>query len=248
VSGAVWWIASWGAAGLPLGVLVRAAIRRLATNDQSDVPCPDRGAGVRYTDALEPVSTGRPACAIRRSAPAPLLAEVLTGAAFALSAWIAALEGGPVGARTLRAAGLCWLAAFALAAVWIDALVQRLPDRLVLPAGAGVILLCCAAAFCDGRPTVAGRVVLAATLAAAVFLLLALLVGIGLGDVKLAGALGAALGYASWSAAWRGAVLAFALAGCFTALRLMAGRMHRGEQLALGPYLYLGSMLALTLR
>jgi leader peptidase (prepilin peptidase) / N-methyltransferase len=183
-----------------------------------------------------------------RTAPPPLVPELLTGAVLAASAWIAQTEDGTSMARALRTAGLCWLAGFGLAAVWVDAVHQRLPDRLVLPAGAGSVLLFCSAAFCNSLPAVAVRTVLAAATTAAVFLLLALFADVGLGDVKLAAPLGAALGYASWSALWLGAVLTFLLAGLFVALRMLIGHMRRGDQLALGPFLLAGCFATLCLR
>jgi leader peptidase (prepilin peptidase)/N-methyltransferase len=166
---------------------------------------------------------------------------------FAASAWIAQTEPGTEPARALRTTGLCWLAAFALAAVWIDATVQRLPDRLVIPGGLGAILLCSAAGFCNGSPGVAGRVVLAALLSAALFLLLAVIAEVGLGDLKLAGALAAALGYDSYSTLVFGMAAAFVLAGLVTILRHAAGSARRGARLALGPPLYAGCFLALFL-
>jgi leader peptidase (prepilin peptidase)/N-methyltransferase len=177
-----------------------------------------------------------------------MLPELLTGVVFAASAWIAQTEPGSESARALRLAGLCWLAAFALAAVWIDAAVQRLPDILVLPAGTGAILLTTAAALSDARPGAAGRVVLAAMLTAALFLVLALLAGVGLGDLKLAGALAAALGYDSYSTLLRGIAAAFVLAGLFTLLRYVVDPAHRGARLALGPFLFAGCFLVLLLR
>ena len=183
-----------------------------------------------------------------RTVPPLMVPELLTGAVFAASAWIAQTEDGTGMARALRAAGLCWLAGFGLAAVWVDAVRQWLPDRLVMPAGAGSILLCCSAAFCNRQPALAARTILAAAAAAAVFLLLALFADVGLGDVKLAAPLGAALGYASWGALWLGAVLTFMLAALFVALRLLIDRTRRGSQLALGPFLFAGCFAALCLR
>lgn len=243
-----WWTIACGLTGLLIGAAVRAAICRGAVAYPPGTNCTACDVIPRHRVQLVWPITGRcRACSVR-AAPPPLVPELLNGAVFAASAWIAQTEDGTGTARALRTAGLCWLAGFALAAVWVDAVSQRLPDGLVLPAGAGSVLLFCSAAFCNSLPAAAVRTVLAAATTAAAFLLLALFADVGLGDVKLAASLGAALGYTSWSALWLGAVLTFLLAGLFVALRLLTGYARRGDGLALGPFLFAGCFVALCLR
>jgi len=111
---------------------------------------------------------------------------------------------------------------------------------LVVP-GIGVGLLSCA-----GEWVVSGRVPavpLVSGVAYAGFLLvLRVLGGMGMGDVKLA----AALGLASWnlSVAVLSPVIAFLVGGLVSVVLLIAGR--RGKRIAFGPFL-LGGFWAAVL-
>jgi leader peptidase (prepilin peptidase)/N-methyltransferase len=87
--------------------------------------------------------------------------------------------------------------------------------------------------------------------AVAVFLLAALLSpggeGLGLGDVKLAGVLGALLGWWGWSEALVGLLSGFVLGGLGAALLLLTRRVGRGGSLAFGPAMLLGAYLCTVL-
>lgn len=63
--------------------------------------------------------------------------------------------------------------------------------------------------------------------------------GMGLGDVKLAGALGAWLGPAQ---VLQGLLWAFVLGGVFAALLLLLGRRKRKDHIPFGPFLCLGAL------
>jgi len=85
--------------------------------------------------------------------------------------------------------------------------------------------------------------------AAALFflLLLAFPAGIGMGDVKLAGPLGAYLGWLGATAALAGLMAAWLLAAV-TGLGLMAaGRANRKTHLPFGPFLLVGALLVVLL-
>jgi leader peptidase (prepilin peptidase)/N-methyltransferase len=138
------------------------------------------------------------------------------------------------------AASVIYLAAVTPWLIWYDVRDHRLPNVLVAP-GIGVGLLSCA-----GEWMVSGRVPvvpLAAGVAYAGFLLvLNLFGGMGMGDVKLA----AALGLASWnlSVAVLSPVVAFLVGGLVSVVMLIAGR--RGHRIAFGPFL-LGGFWAAVL-
>jgi leader peptidase (prepilin peptidase)/N-methyltransferase len=125
--------------------------------------------------------------------------------------------------------------------VWFDVTAHRLPNALVVP-GIGVGLISCA-----GEWVVSGRVPivpLAVGLGYAGFLLVMHLVGgMGMGGVKLAGA----LGLASWdlSVAVLSPVAAFLAGGLVSVVLLIAGR--RGKRIAFGPYLLGGFWAAMLL-
>lgn len=134
------------------------------------------------------------------------------------AAWIAALA-------------LVGLAAVCVALIRFDLREHRLPDRILLPALAGVAaLLVLAGALAGDWARIVGTIGGAAVLFA-VYLLLAVLArgGIGGGDVKLAALLGAALGYFGWSVLVVGAALGFVFGGLWALVALRRGR-GPGEQ------------------
>jgi leader peptidase (prepilin peptidase)/N-methyltransferase len=139
------------------------------------------------------------------------------------------------------ALAVVYLAAVTPWLVWFDLSSHRLPNLLVLP-GIGVGLLSCA-----GEWVVTGRVPivpLVAGVAYAGFLLVLNLVGgMGMGDVKL----GAVLGFASWSLsiAVLSPVVAFLVGGLVSVALLIAGR--RGQKIAFGPFLLGGFWVAVAL-
>lgn len=139
-------------------------------------------------------------------------------------AWVAA---GP----TPSLLGVAYLATATPWLVETDILEHRLPNALVLPAIVGGVI---AAAgewiVVDAPPTVP---LLAGPCYAAFLLVLRLVGGMGMGDVKL----GAALGLASWTAAVAviGPVIAFLVGGSVAAVLVIAGQRER--RIAFGPYL-----------
>jgi leader peptidase (prepilin peptidase) / N-methyltransferase len=68
----------------------------------------------------------------------------------------------------------------------------------------------------------------------------------GLGDVKLAGPLGALLGWLSWSALALGAFLGFALAAVTGLALIAARRAGRKSALPFGPFMLAGAWLAIA--
>jgi leader peptidase (prepilin peptidase)/N-methyltransferase len=118
---------------------------------------------------------------------------------------------------------------------------HRLPNVLVIP-GIGVGLLSCVGEWLiSGRPPIVSLV--AAGAYAGFLLVLNLLGGMGMGDVKVA----AALGLASWSTAVAvlSPVVAFLAGGLVSAVLLVAGR--RGRRIAFGPFLLGGFWAAIGL-
>ena len=134
----------------------------------------------------------------------------------------------------------CYLAAVGVPLAFIDVREYRLPDVLTLPSyPASLLLLGAAAPFVPGGTGRFLHALIAMAAAAALFflLLLAFPAGIGMGDVKLAGPLGAYLGWLGATAALTGLMAAWLLAAV-TGLGLMAaGRANRKTQLPFGPFL-----------
>jgi leader peptidase (prepilin peptidase)/N-methyltransferase len=150
------------------------------------------------------------------------------------------------------------LLTFVLALVWvavltlIDLEVHRLPDVLTLPAYpvAALLLAWCSAAT-DSWAAL-GRAAACSGAAVLVFTLAVLLSpgqqGLGLGDVKLAGVLGALLGWFSWLAAVYGLLAGFVLGGLVAVALLLARRATRRSTISFGPAMVAGAYLvAVTL-
>jgi leader peptidase (prepilin peptidase)/N-methyltransferase len=222
--------------GLAAGPLARTAAWRYTGEPAARTACP--ACGRRDPVQAPGPYTGRcPSCRTR-SGPAPLVPEVLTAAGFAL----AALIGGPL----LQTAATCILALFTVALALIDASVHRLPDTLTLPAFAVTALLLAGAALGRGQPGIIPRLLAAALALAAVYVLFALLGGMGLGDAKLALSLGAILGYLSWPALLQGTIAAFILGALYGAVRLLHGASTR-DDMPFGPFMIAGAFLTLAL-
>jgi leader peptidase (prepilin peptidase)/N-methyltransferase len=86
---------------------------------------------------------------------------------------------------------------------------------------------------------------LAAAAMAALFLVLAVVGSMGLGDVKLAGVTGLMLGALGWSAVTTGVVAGFG-AGAVAALWLLVRGASRDSHLAFGPAIIIGAAVAIA--
>jgi leader peptidase (prepilin peptidase)/N-methyltransferase len=141
---------------------------------------------------------------------------------------------------TWAAIPLVYLAAVTPELARIDLREHRLPNRLVVPA-IGVGLAAWGAESIAARHVVLTPIVAGA--AAAMFLLaLCIVGGIGMGDVKLA----AALGVASWVpfVGVLSPVTGFLLGGVGSVILIFRGA--RGRRMAFGPYLLAGFWAAVA--
>ncbi len=177
---------------------------------------------------------------IHRPLPAWLLPVIAAVAALVAAPFYL---GRPTVVIVTYAAALVW----GLVLAFIDLDVRRLPDRLTLPAypAAAVLLTACSAL--TGDWTALARAAACAGIAVFAFLLAALLSpgaeGLGLGDVKLAGTLGALLGWIGWWNALYGLLTGFILGGLAAAVLLLIRRADRKSYLSFGPALILGCYL-----
>ncbi|WP_265521276.1 prepilin peptidase [Oerskovia flava] len=130
----------------------------------------------------------------------------------------------------------------------IDLRTHRLPDALVLPSYplAGVVLA--VASIGTEDPAAYGRAVAGCVLLLVAYagLKLAHPAGLGLGDVKLAGVLGAYLGWAGWDALAVGACAAFVAGGLVSVVLLVTRRATRTTALPFGPFMILGAVLGIA--
>ena len=138
---------------------------------------------------------------------------------------------------------LLYLAAVTPALVRSDLTVLRLPNRLVLPAYVVLLVALVAQGF------MAGQFPLVAALSGVGYfgLLFALSVagGMGMGDVKLAGALGLSAGMLGVEAAIISPLLAFLAGGVAATITLARG--SRGSRIPFGPFILVGFMSFLLL-
>ncbi|MFJ9574540.1 prepilin peptidase [Streptomyces bacillaris] len=229
-------------AGLAAGAAARPLIfaRAVPRGEPARTACPSCAThypapGLR--GRLQAVTGRCPACGEKTGPPAGL-PEALTGAAFAALA--------ATGASGWLGAAQYWLAACGVALAIIDLKVQRLPDILTLPASTGTILLLAGGALA-GEPGSFSRVLAAAGVVTAAYLIL-VVTGLGMGDVKLAPAIGALLGWSSWTVAVRGVLAGFLLAAVTGFLLLLIRRASAKSRLAFGPYMIIGALAVSALR
>jgi leader peptidase (prepilin peptidase)/N-methyltransferase len=129
----------------------------------------------------------------------------------------------------------------------IDIDVNRLPNAIVLPSNVGMAVLLGTAAPSEGESGQLLRAVLASLALYGFYFLLMLVYprGMGFGDVKLAGILGAALGWLGWGELVVGSFLAFLVGGVFGLALMVVGRAGRKSAIPFGPWMLLGALLGI---
>ncbi len=125
-----------------------------------------------------------------------------------------------------------------------DLVARRIPNPIVLPAfpiTAALLAIACAP---SGPWWPLARAGIAALLLGGFYLVLGLAfpAGMGLGDVKWAGILGAYLGWLNWSAVVTGTLIAFLAAAVTLLIARLVGR--RRANLPMAPFMTLGAALA----
>lgn len=197
-----------------------------------------------------------------------VLAAIVLGAAVGLAtrrvivtetqadvpAWLVVTGTGVLAGLAAWRFGLAWdlpaylyLAAITVPLAVIDLRTQRLPNAFTLPAYPITAVLLLIPAATAAAWASLGR---AAACGAAVLALYALLhvinpSGMGLGDVKLAGPLGALLGWVSWNTAMWGTFLGFLLGAVVGLALLVSRRAGRKSALPFGPFMLAGAWIAL---
>jgi leader peptidase (prepilin peptidase) / N-methyltransferase len=237
-------VAAMAMAGLLIGWGLRVPVFRLAVRagESQAASCPrcghDGPRAVSLRWGAVPAVGRCPECHAR-AGPRPLVLEVVT--ALVLGGLAARVPAG------LTLAAACWLGVCGVALAWIDASVQRLPDALTGAAYTGTAGLLLAAAVTSGnwhdllRAAVAGLALAAALAAVAVISHSAL----GLGDAKLAASLGTLLAWFGGPTLVRGIVAGFLLGGVYGAALLVFRRATRAQQVAFGPFMLVGALLAI---
>ncbi len=237
-----------GLIGLLIGSFLNVVIHRVPAGESIVSPpsrCPGCGNLISPRDNIPVISwlllRGRcRTCHEPISARYPLV-ELLTAAVFALMAWRFGLAWDLPAYLYLGAVGV------ALAAIDLDT--KRLPNVIVLPSYPVAAVLFLLPALLEGQWDNYVRAIAGATALFGVYFLLALIhpAGMGFGDVKLAGVLGAYLGWLGWAALVVGGFLGFALGAVVGVAMMVAGRAGRRTALPFGPFMLLGTLLAIFL-
>ncbi len=142
---------------------------------------------------------------------------------------------------------LWWLACAGVALAAIDLRDFRLPNRLVFSlyaAAAGSFL---AASLFQGDFGAMLRGLLGAGISLLIYGAIVLIApsGMGVGDLKLSGALGLYLGWFGWGALFLGLLFAFALGALFGLGLLLFKKAKVRSTIAFGPWMILGACLAI---
>ncbi len=142
-----------------------------------------------------------------------------------------------------------WFELCAVLLAVIDLQHLRLPNRVLLPAGAGSLLLLTAAAALTGSWPDLGRGLLGAGAVFTGLLVLAAVNprGLGMGDVKLGALLGLQLGFLGWPALLAGVLLGSVLQALLALGLLLMRRAGRHTDLPFGPALLTGAVAVLLL-
>ncbi|WP_235871104.1 prepilin peptidase [Rhodococcus spongiicola] len=244
-----------GAAGIVAGTLANRAIDRMQRETaqpdadprcrcQLDPPSPlvtDRRIPVAVVDTF--LHRGTCACCGRRQRLRPLVVELSTAALFVvLTVRLVSLDLLPALPAYL------YFATVAVALTVIDIDCKRLPNFLVLPSYPAVFTLLAFAAAVQGDWPALLRAAVGAAALFGFYLVLALVhpAGMGLGDVKLAGVIGAVLAFVSYGAFVLGALLAFVFAAIAGAVLLITRRALVGTTIPFGPYMIAAALVGVV--
>jgi leader peptidase (prepilin peptidase)/N-methyltransferase len=243
------WAVMAGVFGLAVGSFLNVVIYRVPAGESVVSPasrCPACGSPIRRRHNVPVlgwlVLRGRcHDCRTPISARYPLV-EAGTGVLFAAVTWrLLALD------MPWALPAYLYLVAAGIALAMIDIDTKRLPNAIVLPSYPVVaVLLTLAALGASDWWPLARAGLGAVTLFAFYFaIVLAVPAGMGFGDAKLAGVLGALMGYLSWSAVIVATFGAFLLGAVVGVTLMLVGRAGRKTAIPFGPFMIAAALLTL---
>jgi leader peptidase (prepilin peptidase) / N-methyltransferase len=235
-----------GVLGLIIGSFLNVVVWRVPRGESIAHPpshCPACGADVRPRDNVPVVSwlllRGRCRdCATPISARYPLV-ELGTALVFVVLAARIGLEP--------ELPAFLYLGAIGVALALIDLDVKRLPNTIVLPSYVvAAVLLGAAAVFGHDWDSYLRAGLGMAALYAFYFALAWIYpAGMGFGDVKLAGVLGAYLGWLGWAEVVTGTFLGFLFGGVVGLVLMAVGKAGRKSKVPFGPFMLAGAFVAI---
>jgi leader peptidase (prepilin peptidase) / N-methyltransferase len=187
-------------------------------------------------------------------APGPPRPRFVELAATAHLRWRLAAVGGPLGflvgwqvGWTSALAAWAFLTAVCLLLGYVDARTRLLPTQLIAPSYWVIIVLLLAAALVDQSFGEARGAFLGWLVMGGFYVVLWRLgPGLGYGDVRLSGLLALCLGFLGWEQLITGLYAGFLLGGVGSGVLVLARRANRKTQLPFGPYMMLGTLVALV--
>lgn len=133
--------------------------------------------------------------------------------------------------------------------VVIDARTHRLPNRIVLPTLACLILLAVTDAVATGQGATLARALIGMVVLGGFYAVLRGMsrAGMGGGDVKLAAVIGLVLGWHGWQSLAIGAASAFVLGALYALVLILLRRADGATRIAFGPWMIAGALLGVVL-
>jgi len=249
-----------GVFGMLIGSFLNVVVHRVPAGLSVVTPasrCPDCETPIAPSDNV-PVASwvvlkGRCRhCSTPISVVYPLV-ELGTGVVFAgvallvLPPILLASSAGEVAASVASALSLLWLAGASIALTVIDLRTHRLPNAIVYPTVVVAAAAAALVAFGEGDLEVLARALAGGGILFAFYLILGLLWkgGMGLGDIKLAAAVGVYLGTIGWGALVVGAFAAFVLGGVLSVILLVTKVVSRTSGIPFGPWMLAGAWIGI---
>jgi leader peptidase (prepilin peptidase) / N-methyltransferase len=253
--------------GALVGSFLCVVIRRVPAGLSIVKPgsaCPDCAHPIRPVDNIPIVSWlalgGRCRDCRRPISPRYPIIEAATAVVFGLVAWWMLSASSPIGdavssagaaapvVQVLLVASYLWFAAAGIALAVIDLDTHRLPNAIVLPGYAVAAIGLVVPAAVSGDVSRLVTTVAGAAILFGVYLLLSLAWqgGMGAGDVKLAGVIGAFLGFSGWGPLAVGAFAAFVLGGLASLVLLALRRAARRTAIPFGPWMLAGAWVGIV--
>lgn len=242
------WVAIAAIFGLAIGSFLNVVIYRVPLK-KSLMPasrCPGCDGAIRpiYNVPVLSWLILRGKCASCESPISPRypVVELITGILFGCIAWLQfGDQDGTAAADSVFFAVCLVLAASTVALAFIDLDTLRLPNVIVYPTVALVALGLALAAIVSGDYHSLIRAGIAGIALSSLYLVLWFFGGMGLGDVKLAIAIGMALGWIGWGSVVVGTFAAFLFGGVFGIALVAVRRATRKSRIPFGPWMVLGA-------